>query len=219
MNGIHDMGGMHGFGPIAAEDREPVFHEAWERRMFGLEQAMTFPPGFTIDRFRYLRESMPPIAYLSWTYYEHWYYVTALSLLQAGMITVDELRTGQAAPGGPKRNDAARPDDVDRLFKTAGNFARQVDSSPRFAAGQPVKARNMHPIGHTRLPRYARGRRGVVQRWHGAHTFPDTNAHGDGECPGHLYTVMFTACELWSEEAAPGDKVYLDLWESYLEPA
>ena len=186
--------------------------------MFGIRRAMTSPPGSTIDRFRHLRELMPPAAYLSWSYYEHWYFATALSLLQAGMITMDELRTGQTA-GGPKRNDAARPEDVDRLFKRAGNFARQVDSSPRFAAGQLVKARNMHPTGHTRLPRYARGKQGVVHRWHGAHAFPDANAHGHGECPGHLYTVMFTARELWSEEAAPGDKVYLDLWESYLEPA
>ena len=106
-----------------------------------------------------------------------------------------------------------------RLFKTGGNFERQVDSPPRFAAGQLVKARNMHPTGHTRLPRYARGKRGEIHRWHGAHVFPDTSAHDGGECPGHLYTVMFTARELWGEEAAHGDKVFLDLWESYLEPA
>jgi nitrile hydratase subunit beta len=219
VNGIHDMGGMHGFGPVATEADEPVFHERWEARMFGLRRAMTSPSGFTIDRFRYLRESMPPIAYLGWTYYEHWYFATALSLLQAGMITMDELRTGHAAPGSPKRNDAARPEDLDRQFKTLGNFAREAASAPRFAAGQPVKARTMHPTGHTRLPRYARGKLGVVHRWHGAHVFPDTSARGEGERPGHLYTVMFTARELWGEDAAPADKVYLDLWESYLEPA
>ena len=140
MNGIHDMGGMHGFGPIAAEAHEPVFHEPWERRMFGIRRAMTSPPGSTIDRFRHLRELMPPAAYLSWTYYEHWYFATALSLLQAGMITLDELCTGRAAPGSSKRDDAARAEDVDRHFKTAGNFARQVDTPPRFAAGQPVRA-------------------------------------------------------------------------------
>ena len=219
MNGIHDMGGMHGFGPVAAEAGEPVFHEAWEARMLGLRRAMTSPPGSTIDRFRHLRESMPPVAYLSWTYYEHWYFATALSLLQAGMVTMEELRTGRVAPGSSRRDDAARPEDVDRLFKTGGNFERQVDSPPRFAAGQPVKARNMHPTGHTRLPRYARGKRGEIHRWHGAHVFPDTSAHDGGECPGHLYAVMFTARELWGEEAAHGDKVFLDLWESYLEPA
>ena len=219
MNGIHDMGGMHGFGPIAAEPCEPVFHEPWERRMFGISRARTSAPGFTIDRFRHLRELMPPDAYLSWSYYEHWHFATVLSLLQAGMITLEELRSGRAAADSPKREDAARPEDVDRNFKTAGNFARQVDAAPRFTTGETVRARNMHPVGHTRLPRYARGKPGVVQRWHGAYVFPDTNAHGEGECPGHLYTVMFTARTLWGEEAAAGDKVYLDLWESYLEPA
>ena len=219
MNGIHDMGGMHGFGPIAAEACEPVFHEPWERRMFGISRARTSAPGFTIDRFRHLRELMPPDAYLSWSYYEHWHFATVLSLLQAGMITLEELRSGRAAADSPKREDAARPEDVDRNFKTAGNFARQVDAVPRFTTGETVRARNMHPVGHTRLPRYARGKPGVVQRWHGAYVFPDTNAHGEGECPGHLYTVMFTARTLWGEEAAAGDKVYLDLWESYLEPA
>ena len=128
-------------------------------------------------------------------------------------------RTGRAAAGSSKRDDAARPEDVDRNIKTAGKFARQVDAPPRFAAGETVRARNMHPVGHTRLPRYARGKSGVIHRWHGAHVFPDTNAHGKGESPGHLYTVMFTARALWGEEASPDDKVHLDLWESYLEPA
>lgn len=219
MNGIHDMGGMHGFGPVAPETHEPVFHEPWERRMFGISRARTSPPGFTTDRFRHLRELMPPDAYLSWTYYEHWYFATALSLLQAGIVTLDELRTGRAAADSPKRADAARPEDVDRNLKTAGNVARQVDAPPRFTAGETVRTRNMHPVGHTRLPRYARDKRGVIHRWHGAHVFPDTNAHGKGECPGHLYTVMFTARALWGEEASPHDKVHLDLWESYLEPA
>jgi nitrile hydratase len=218
VNGIHDMGGMHGFGPVVAEAREPVFHEPWERRMFGLRRAMTSPPGFTIDQFRHLRELMPPVAYLSWSYYEHWYFATALSLLQAGMLTMEELRTGRVAPGRSRRDDASRPEDVDRLLKTGGKFARPADAPPRFAAGQPVRTRNMHPVGHTRLPRYARDKCGVVHRWHGAHVFPDTNAHGRGECPGHLYTVMFTARALWGEEASPRDKVHLDLWESYLEP-
>src|SRR4051812_43864206 len=133
MNGIHDMGGMHGFGPISPETNEPTFHQKWEGRMFGLRRAMTSPPGFTIDRFRFLRESMPPATYLTWSYYEHWYFATALSLLQAGMVTIDELRTGRAAAGRRKRNDAMRPADVDRATRTAGNFARSVDTPPRFS--------------------------------------------------------------------------------------
>lgn len=219
MNGVHDMGGMHGFGPIAPEADEPVFHEAWERRMFGLRRAMTFPPGSTIDWFRHQRELMPPALYLAWSYYEHWYFATVLSLLQAGMVTIEEVGSGQAAQGRSRRDDAVRPEEVDRLFKTGGNYARPVDTPARFAAGATVRTRNIHPVGHTRLPRYARGKSGVIHSWHGAHVFPDTNAHGKGECPGHLYTVMFTARELWGEEAPARDKLYIDLWEGYLEPA
>ncbi len=219
MNGIHDMGGMHGFGPIAPEDDEPVFHEAWERRMFGMRRAMSSPPGFTIDRFRHLRETMPPATYLTWSYYEHWYFATALALLQADMITIEELRTGRAAASRSKRNDAMRPAEVAGVIRTSGKFSRAVDSSPRFLVGQAVAARNLNPTGHTRLPRYARGKRGLVHCWHGAHVFADSSARGDGDCPEHLYTIMFAARELWGDDAAPSDKVYLDLWESYIEPA
>ena len=219
MNGIHDMGGMHGFGPIEAEANEPVFHEHWEARMFGLRRAMTSPPGFTIDRFRFLRETMPPAAYLTWTYYEHWYFATVRSLLQAGFITMEELRMGRAAAGRPRRNDAMRDGDVDRAIKTGNKFARPIDTPPLFSAGDPVATRNLHPTEHTRLPRYARGKRGVVHHWHGGHVLADASARGDGEQPEHLYTVMFTARELWGEQAAPKDKVCLDLWESYLESA
>ena len=219
MNGTHDMGGMHGHGPIAPEANEPVFHETWEARMFGLSRGRTSPPGFSIDRFRYLRETMPPVAYLAWSYYEHWYFAVAKSLLEAGMITMDELRTGRAAPGRPKRTDAMRAADVERANKAGGKFVRTIEAPPRFAAGQAVTARNMNPTGHTRLPRYARGKRGLVHRWHGAHVFADASARGDGESPQHLYAVMFTARELWGADAAPADKVYLDLWESYLDPA
>src|SRR5262249_4625169 len=176
MNGTHDIGGMHGPGPIEPEADEPVFHETWEARMFGLVRARTPPPGSSIDRFRYLRETMPPVAYLAWSYYEHWYFATAQSLLEAGMITMEELRTGRAAPGRPKRNDAMRPADVDRISKAGGKYARTIDAPPRFSLGQAVTARNLNSTGHTRLPRYARGKRGLVHRWHGAHVFADASA-------------------------------------------
>jgi nitrile hydratase len=211
------MGGMHGFGPIAPEANEPVFHEYWEARMFGLRRAMTSPPGFTIDRFRFLRETMPPVTYLTWSYYEHWYFATAQSLLQAGMVTIEELRTGRAAAGRPKRNDAMRPESVEAAATRGGNFARAIDAPPRFAVGQAVVTRNLNPTGHTRLPRYARGKRGLIHHCHGAQVFADSSARGDGECPQHLYSVMFSARELWGADAAPQDKAYLDLWESYLD--
>jgi nitrile hydratase beta subunit len=218
MNGVHDMGGMQCFGPITAERDEPVFHERWEARMFGLRRAMTSPPGFSIDRFRYLRECMPPVAYLSWSYYEHWWFATMLSLLEAGMLSEEELFSGHASLGREKRSDAQSTADVARIFRTGGRFARKVATPPVFAVGEAVRARTFNPTGHTRLPRYARGKQGIVQRRHGAHVLPDANAQGDGERPEHLYSVMFSARELWGEEAPGQDKVYLDLWESYLEP-
>jgi nitrile hydratase subunit beta len=217
MNGIHDMGGMHGFGPIKVEVNEPVFHERWEARMFGLRRALTWPPGVTIDRLRFLRESMPPVAYLTWSYYEHWYYSTVRALLQAGILTLEELRTGCAEAGRLRRTDAMRAGDVSQAIKNGQKFARPIDTPHFFSPGDHVVARNMQPTGHTRLPRYARGKRGVVHMWHGGHILADASARGDGEQPEHLYTVMFTARELWGEPAAANDKVYLDLWESYLE--
>ena len=219
MNGIHDMGGMHGFGRIEREQNEPAFHERWEARMFGIAQAMTSPPGATIDRRRFLRESMPPAAYLSQSYYEHWYFARAAGMLEAGMATLEELGSGRAAPGSAKRDDALRAADIVRANATRGIFEREAKEPPRFGIGQSVCARNIHPAGHTRLPRYARGKVGIIHRHCGAHVFPDTNAHGLGENPHPLYSVAFPARELWGQDASARDKVYLDLWERYLEPA
>jgi nitrile hydratase beta subunit len=219
VNGVHDMGGMQCFGPIDAEADEPVFHERWEARMFGLRRAMTNPPGFSIDRSRHLRESMPPIPYLAWSYYEHWYFMTIVSLLQAGMITEQELLSGRASVARTRRSDAQPAADVQRAFSTGGRFDREVANDPAFSVGQVVRARMINPTGHTRLPRYARGKLGIVHRHHGAHVLPDTNAMGEGEHPEHLYSVMFAARELWGETAGKDDKVYVDLWESYLDAA
>ena len=219
MNGIHDMGGMDGFGPIEREANEPVFHEPWEARMYGLAQAATFPPDLAVDRFRFLIEQMPPAAYLSQSYYERWYCTSAVALLQAGMVTIAELATGRASRGGARRSDAMKAADVGPAMAQGPDYAREIANPPRFAAGQTIMARNMHPAGHTRLPRYVRGRRGVIRSWRGAFVFPDTNARGDGECPQHLYSVAFAARELWGPDAEPKDKIHLDLWESYLEPA
>lgn len=219
MNGVHDMGGMQCFGAIQLERDEPIFHQEWEARMFGLRRAMTSPPGFSIDRSRFLRECMPPATYLTWSYYEHWHFATVLSLLQAEMISVEELSAGHASSDRPKREDAQGADQVVNAFRTGGRFDREIASSPAFTVGQQVMARNLNPPGHIRLPRYARGRKGVVQRSHGAHVLPDANAHGEGERPEHLYSVVFTARELWGGDAAAKDKVYLDLWESYLDAA
>jgi len=219
VNGIHDMGGMDGLGPMVREANEPVFHEAWEARIFGLAQAATHPAGYTVDLFRYLGEQTPAAAYLAQSYYERWYFLTALALLQGGMVTLQELATGRAAPGFARRSDAMKADAVPAAITGGKDSTRESKAPPRFAPGDTVLARNIHPAGHTRLPRYVRGRRGVILRRHGAHVFPDSRAMGGGENPQELYTVAFTARELWGPDAAAGDEIHLDLWESYIEPA
>jgi len=219
MNGIHDMGGMHGLGAILPEADEPVFHDRWEARMFGIAQAMTYPPTANQDRWRFLAERMPPAAYLTQSYYERWYFICASALLETGVATITELATGRGAPGSIRRDDAIHSGDVGTVIASEGRFSREAKTAPRFALGQHIVTRNMHPTGHTRLPRYARGRAGIIHHCHEAYVFPDTNARGDGECPQHLYTIAFAARELWGADAAPKDKIYLDLWESYLEPA
>jgi len=219
MNGIHDMGGMHGLGPIEHEKDEPVFHAPWEGRMFGMRRGGTFPPGYNIDRWRHIRELIPPHLYLSRSYYDHWYMAYVAALLHSGMATREEIRSGHAAPGTAKRNDAMRPDQIERAQKTGGRFAREVTTTPIFAIGQRVRARNINPTGHVRLPRYARGKVGIVQLHHGGHVLPDSNAHLLGEAPQHLYSVAFTMRELWGPDASAHDETCADLWESYLEPA
>ncbi len=219
MNGIHDLGGMHGHGPIAPEKDEPAFHAPWEARMLGIRRGATFPPEVNIDRWRHLRELIPPHLYLSRSYYDHWYMSYVAALLQSGWMTAEEIKSGHAAPGGARRNDAMRPEEVWEAQKTRGIFTRAVATLPMFAIGQRVRARNIHPTGHTRLPRYVRGKIGVVRLHHGGHVFPDANAHGQGEAPQHLYTIAFPMRELWGSDASPHDEACADLWESYLEPA
>lgn len=219
MNDVHDMGGMHGLGPIEREEDEPVFHDTWEGRVLGIHVAMTPAPGWNIDYSRYMRECLPAHAYLEKSYYEQWLYMRTVMLLEAGLISAEELRTGRVAPGSPRRNDAKTAEQVWSVIRTGYDAGRETEEPPKYSVGQPVRTRNSQPPGHTRLPRYARAKLGTIYAHRGAHVFPDTNAHGLGENPQHLYNVAIPARELWGAEAAPKDKVHLDLWESYLEPA
>lgn len=219
MNSIHDMGGMHGFGPIDAERDEPPFHEKWEGRAAGILEVMTFPAGFTVDRFRYLRETLRPELYLTQNYYEQWIYIAEQALLESGMISAEELAQGRASAHSARRTDAMRAEAVWGFLHDRAPSERHVEAAPLFALGQRVRARNMHPAGHTRLPRYARGKCGMIVGHHGGHVLPDASAHGKGDAPQHLYAVRFPARELWGAAANPRDSVHLDLWETYLEPA
>ena len=219
MNGVHDMGGMHGMGPIIREANEPVFHEPWEGRVFALNRTTAALGKWNIDAMRHSIERLPPVDYLRMSYYEKWLGGLITRLEESGLVTRAELESGRATPDSPKAAPLLTADQVTAAVPERGWFARQVNEPLRFAVGQTVRATKINPTGHTRLPRYARGATGVVDRIHGAHVFPDTNAHFCGENPQHLYSVRFSARELWGESAAPRDAVYIDLWEDYLEPA
>jgi nitrile hydratase len=222
MNGVHDLGGMHGFGPVEAEPDEPVFHAPWERRAFALTMAMGAWRKWNLDMSRSARERMPPAEYLAASYYERWLWGLEALLIEHGFVTPAELaRPGAriaAAPAEP-RPGALRVPDVPRLLRNRRAARLDDPVPPKFKPGDRVVARNLHPVGHTRLPRYVRGRQGVVDRDHGVFIFPDAHAAGLGKKPQHVYSVRFAARELWGPEAPARDHVYVDLWDDYLDPA
>lgn len=216
MDGVHDMGGMHGFGKIPYEKDEPAFHHDWERRVWGLCQGTSLPDFVNLDYDRHNLERMPPDLYLSYSYFERWLYSLTTMLLDGDFVTVEEIQKGKAAPGTARREDAAGPEAADA--HAYHDFRRKVEAPPRFNIGDRVVTGNPCHLGHTRLPRYAREKEGQVQLRHGAHVLPDSNAAGLGEAPTHLYSVAFAARDLWGPDASAKDKVLLDIWECHLAP-
>src|SRR5512139_1295205 len=212
MDGIHDLGGMHGFGPVRAEAREPVFHAPWEGRAFAMVYLALAAGAGNMDAFRHAIERIHPAAYLNASYYGRWLIALETLLIESGLTTREEL--GARLRGAPHQLQPPAP-----LSPGNPRAQRDLDTAPRFAVGQPVRARNLHPAGHTRLPRYARGRRGTIVRVHLAWVFPDSNAHGRGERPQYVYGVRFEAQELWGADAEPASAMHVDLFEDYLEPA
>ena len=219
MNGVHDMGGMHGMGPIIEEKNEPVFHNEWEGRIFAMTRAMGAWRKWNVDAVRHSNELVPPAEYLRMSYYERWMARLAELVVQSGLTTRAEIESGVPVAGSVKAVPALTADQAVALVAKRMPASRDVNVVARFQVGQRVRARNMHPLGHTRLPRYARGKFGTIDRDHGVFVFPDTNAHFLGEKPQHVYSVRFAARELWGESASPRDSVYVDLWDDYLEPA
>jgi len=219
MNGVHDMGGMHGFGPVIYDPNEPVFHASWEARVRGMVQLIGAWRLGNIDSGRHSIERLPPVDYLRYSYFEKWFDALISRMLDAGQITPEELASGHKADGTVVATPPIVGEMGAKLLTSVHSFERKIAAQPRFTADDQVRARNINPEGHTRLPRYARGRLGTIERYHGAHVFPDSNAHFAGEAPQPLYTVRFTAQELWGKSANAADMVYLDLWEDYLEPA
>jgi nitrile hydratase len=213
------MGGMHGMGPIQYEKNEPVFHEPWEARIFALNRAMSAWRKWSIDASRHAVERIPAPEYLRMRYYEQRLHSLVDLMIKSGLVTRAEVENGQPGPDAPRVTPALTSGEVPGMLAKGKPTSRDVQIVARFKAGQRVRARNMHPAGHTRLPRYARGKLGTILLDHGVHVFPDTNAHSLGENPQHLYSVRFAARELWGEQASSRDAVYLDMWEDYIECA
>ena len=214
MHGIHDLGGMHGFGRVDVETDEPVFHARWEGRVLGMAYQVVGFGWVTIDAFRHGIERVDPVAYLTLGYYGRWLASLERVLVERGVLGANEVTA--RVDGGVAAPPAAAPAPP---AETVPGFERTVDRPARFQVGDAVRARVASIAGHTRLPHYVAGRRGVVERRYPPAPYPDTNAHGLGEDPQHLYNVRFAATELWGAGAEPATALHVDLFEPYLEPA
>jgi len=219
MDGIADMGGMHGFGPIDRSDDDVTFHAEWERRILGITFSALGAGLFNVDEIRRATESADPLTYLKNTYYERWLYSTEDLLKEKGAVTAAELAVGISATPGVNTTPPVTSE-IARVILDQGGTSRCADGvAPRFKSGDTVIARNIHPQGHTRLPRYVRGKRGTIIFDHGIFALPDSNAAGLGLRSQHVYGVRFTARELWGPQASVRDTLQIDLFDDYLDPA
>ncbi len=218
MDGVHDMGGMHGFGKVEPEPNEPVFHADWEGRCIALNRAMGYTGVWNIDMSRAAIEELPPALYLTASYYKKWAIRLEKMLLDRGLVDADELAAGHALRPGKPLKRTMTVDKVEAAFNR-GKYGRPASAPARFKPGDRVRAKNIHPRTHTRLPRYARGKVGAIDAVRGCNVFPDTVAIGQGENPQWLYTVLFDGRELWGENSDPTLTVSIDAWEPYLDPA
>jgi nitrile hydratase len=205
---------------VAPEADEPLFHAPWERRAMALTLAAGAMGAWSIDESRHARESLPPAVYLGASYYEIWTRALERLLVRHGFVAPRELAEGRALEAGTAPRRVLAGADVPAVIARGGPVDRDPgDARPAFAVGDRVRTAVMHPAGHTRLPRYARGKTGLIEAVQGFHVFPDANAHGKGEAPQWVYTVVFTGAELWGRDGDPSLAVSIEAWESYLEPA
>ncbi|MCC6777923.1 MAG: nitrile hydratase subunit beta [Hyphomicrobiales bacterium] len=218
MNGGQDLGGTHGHGPVDPEPNEPVFHDEWERRAFALTLAMAMPGGWNIDMGRFARENRKPNEYLDMTYYQTWLAGLETLMKERDLISEDEIEAGRSLHPPKPVARVLKPEDVAQTLHRGGPTERDTSTRPAFAVGDRVRARNINPTTHTRLPRYVRGHMGTIERVLGCHVFPDSNSLGKGEDPKWLYTVRFNGRELWGEDADQTIQVSVDAWEPYLKP-
>lgn len=220
MNSAHDLGGMQGFGPVRPEPHEPVFHADWERQALAITLAMGACGAWTLDAARHARESLPPAQYLGSTYYEIWLAGLERLMIERGLVSAHEWQTGQAQSPGLALARVLRAAEVDATLAKGTHVERAPSQPPALAVGDRVRTRHAHPLSHTRLPRYARGRVGVIERIQGHHVLADHNAHRQGDEPevaDWLYSVRFESTELWGESADPLSTVNLDVWQVHLQ--
>jgi nitrile hydratase subunit beta len=213
MNGIHDMGGMHGMGPVQYEKNEPVYHAEWEGRVDAINVALR---GKVVGGLRQAIEQIPAADYLRMSYYERWYEGLVWRVITGRAATRAEIESGRSAQPKLASTRAYSASEAVALMARTQSARQNIALAPRFQVGQRVRARNINPVGHTRLPRYARGRLGTVDQLRGVFPIPDAGAGGK---PQNLYSIRFPARELWGEQSAPQDAVYIDMWDDYLEPA
>ena len=218
MNGAQDLGGRHGFGPVVPEPDEPVFHAEWEKRALSVVVAMGATGSWNIDQSRHARESLPPSVYYTSNYYEIWLAALENLLTANSLASADELASGHAASPAKPVDRVLLAEQTEAALAAGGPAAREAKAPARYTPGDRVVTQTANPPTHTRLPAYARGRPGTIAAVHGAHVFPDSNAHGRGEDPQWLYSVRFAARDLWGADTTAAD-IFIDLWEPYLEPA
>jgi nitrile hydratase len=218
-NTIHDMGGMHGFGPVEVEPNEPPFHEPWEGRVLAMQRATGYMRLWSIDGGRASLETLPPIAYLQSSYYQRWFLGLEKRVVAHGLVGEDELAAGHSLHTAKPAPRTLTPADVPGT-QTRGNFERPSAAPAKFKPGDRVRTVNISPTTHTRLPRYARDKEGIVEAIRGCHVYPDTAALDvHNENPQWLYAVVFTGKELWGDNADPSIKVSIEAFEPYLLPA
>lgn len=218
MNGVHDMGGMHGYGLVVPEENEPVFHAQWEGRVYGMMNLTIGLGYFIVDQVRHAIERMAPASYLNLTYYEKWLMGLTTLLKEKGLVTDAELDGSEPPSPLAEPVQAISPEMVPAILKMVPP-PREADVPAKFAVGDEVVVRNLNPPTHTRVAAYVRCKRGTITRDHGIFYFPDTFAHGQGEHLQHCYAVRFTSTELWGDEGNAGETLYFDLFDDYLDPS
>ena len=217
MNGIHDMGGMHGLGEIGYRRDDPAFHAAWEVRVHALVTALA-----AYGRWRALRpeiEAIPAAEYLRMSYYERWLAALTESIAKSGLAARAEIERGATSAGAQRSVPALTADTARTAALAAPRTELAIRVDPRFRVGQRVRGANLNTPTHTRMPRYTRGKVGVVERSRGVFALPDTDVYFGDPRPQHVYMVRFAARELWGNGASSHDAVYIDMWQDYLEPA